>query len=362
MSMRERMLACYRNQPTDRPALGMYTRYLKRGNMERLARNGGMGIIEYISLTTQTSPPWHLIPEFISQVKNTDISIEYYWEHAQRKQRRKYVTPVGTVYAEVSSSLGDGSEHFSRYYIQSLDDYRVMKYIVENTVIAGNEDLYRARTVDLGQDGVVLGRVDRTPYQKLMLELVGGENFLMDLYQDPEPVEELMDAMYRRLDEQMERVLDSQAEIIWMPENVTVDMTPPSSFEKYHMGVYQKYTTWAHQAGKTVIAHFDGKVKPLQAQLKKSGLDGLESLSEPFIGGDSTYEELCEMFPDMTLLPNFPANLAADTEGKLEAHVNYLRQTAKSWGRPLMLQVSEDLPPDTYHTAIARIVAAMAQE
>lgn len=64
--------------------------------------------------------------------------------------------------------------------------------------------------------------------------------------------------------------MDSSAEILWMPENVTVDMTPPSQFEKYHLGAYQKYTNWAHQSGKTVIAHFDGKVKPLLGTIPMS--------------------------------------------------------------------------------------------
>ena len=78
MTVRERMMCCSRGESVDKPALGLYTRYLKRGNMERLARNNGLGIIDYVALTSQISPPWHLLPEFISSVKHTDISIEYY--------------------------------------------------------------------------------------------------------------------------------------------------------------------------------------------------------------------------------------------------------------------------------------------
>ena len=359
MTMRERMLACYRNEAVDRPALGIYTRYLKRGNMERLARNGGMGIIDYVALTTQIGPPWHLIPEFFSQVKDTDISIEYLWQGSRRIQRRKYVTPLGTIYADVGSDIGDGSEHISHYYIQSPEDYRIMKYIVENTVISSNEEICCVRSRDLGEDGVVIGRVDRTPYQKLMLELVGGENFLVDLCEDPEPVEELMEAMYRRLDEEMRMAMDSKIEVIWMPENVTADMTPPHFFRKYHLEAYQRYTKWAHEAGKTVIAHFDGKVRMLQDLLNESGLDGLESLSNPNIGGDCTSEELCRMFPNKALLPNFPANLAARSADEIGAYISDLRATAERYGRSLMLQVSEDLPGDTYKTAIPIIVNAM---
>lgn len=108
---------------------------------------------------------------------------------------------MGSVYADVGESKGDGSEHISHYYIQTPEDYRTMKYIVENIELSSNEEIFRKRMENLGEDGVVLGRLDRTPYQKLMLELVGGEKFLMDLYEDPEPVEELMDALYRKMDE-----------------------------------------------------------------------------------------------------------------------------------------------------------------
>ena len=359
MTTRERMLCCYRNQPADAHTTAIYTRYLKRGEMERLVRSGGMGIIDYAALTTQIGPPWHLIPEFISQVKDTDISIEYYWQYGKRVQRRKYVTPVGTVYADVGQDLGDGSEHISHYYIQSPEDYRTMKYIVENTVLSSNEAMCLTRRDDLGEDGVVIGRVDRTPYQKLLLELVGGEQFLMDLYEDPEPVEELMEALYRRLDEQMKMAMDSQIQVIWMAENVTHDMTPPSAFRKYHLDAYKRYTRWAHEAGKTIIAHFDGKVKALKDMLLESGLDGLESLSNPTIGGDSTYEELCEMFPKLALLPNFPANLAMETQEKIDEYIGGLKQTAEAHGRTLMLQVSEDLPPRAYQQCLPRIVNAI---
>ena len=55
---------------------------------------------------------------------------------------------------------------------------------------------------DLGEDGVVLGRMDRAPYQKLLVELANPTKFLMDLYDNPGPVQELIETMDARLDEQ----------------------------------------------------------------------------------------------------------------------------------------------------------------
>jgi len=316
-----------------------------------------MGIIDYIPLTTQLGPPWHMASEFISQVKNTEFSVHYYYENGVRKMHRTFNTPVGTLTADVRASLGEGSEHISKYYISSPEDYKIMKYIVENTVFSKNEQTYLTHCHELGEDGVVLGRLDRNPYQKLMLELVGPENFLIDLYTDPEPVLELMDAMYKRMDEEYEMALESSAKILWMPDNVTADMTPPDCFTKYLLPYYQKYTKLAHQAGKTVVAHFDGKIKNLSTLIMESGIDTLESVSNPNIGGDMTYLEARQSFPGKVIIPNFPAYLVYEKKEEIEDYIKNICKDAQ--GRPFMLQVSEDLPGDKYETILPIIAEAM---
>jgi len=68
----------------------------------------------------------------------------------------------------------------------------------------------------LGEDGVVLSRLDRSPYQKLLIELAGPERFLIDLYTNPKPVEKLMQVIGLRQDDQLALALDSEAAFIWM--------------------------------------------------------------------------------------------------------------------------------------------------
>ena len=79
---------------------------------------------------------------------------------------------------------------------------------------------------DLDGDGIVLGRVDRSPYQKCLIELVGPEKFLVDLHTEPGPALELKDAIDSQLDRSFELIVRSDVEIIGQPDNVTADMTP----------------------------------------------------------------------------------------------------------------------------------------
>lgn len=357
MTIKENMLCAYKGLPQERPALGIYARYLPHGEVERQVRNLGMGIIEYVPVTTQIGPPWHMLPGFLSETPGIGLSSRYRWEKGKVRETRTFSTSQGEVFADIGSSKGAGSEHISSYYIKSLEDYGKIREIVEKSVLTPNTELYQSVSERLGEDGVVMGRMDRTPHQKLLLELAGAQRFLMDLYTEPEPVEELMEAVGRRYKEQAEIMAQGPAEIIWIPDNVTVDMTPPDAFRKYVLKYYQYCVTCAHQAGKLVAAHFDGKIRPLLPLIQEAGIDILESVSDPRIGGDMEYKELREVFQDKVILPNFPANLSFSSREAIASYLGGLLEEVK--GKPFMLQISEDLPDGTWKRIIPLVAECM---
>jgi hypothetical protein len=310
----------------------------------------GMGLIDYVPLTTQIGPPWHMLPGFLSEIEGASLTVRHYWKDGLMRQERVYDTPVGRVSSDVGQSVGAGSEHIASYYLKSPEDYRTMRWIALHAHLASNTALYRTAAERMGEDGVVMGRMDRTPYQKLLLELAGGEQFLMDLYDDPEPVEELMEALGKRYKEQVDRAMDSPAELIWIPDNVTVDMTPPAACEKYLLPYYEYCVKCARQAGKRVVVHYDGRIRPLIPFLKRTGADVLESVSAPTIGGDMTYREAASALPEMVILPNFPSNLCNAPDEAIESCVEDFLTAAA--GRPFMLQISEDLAEGTWRRVI----------
>ncbi|MCI8597840.1 MAG: hypothetical protein HFJ10_05285 [Lachnospiraceae bacterium] len=357
MTIRERMLSAYRGKAQDRPALGIYARYLPHGAIERQVRNLGLGIIEYVPITSQIGPPWHMLPGFLSEIPGVELQSRYHWVKGNLREIRTFSSEKGSVFTEIGSSKGAGSEHIGSYYIKSLEDYKSMKELVEKAILHPNTELYLNTAERLGEDGVVMGRMDRTPYQKLLLELAGAQQFLVDLYTEPEIVEELMEALGKRYKEQVDIMAESPAEIIWMPDNVTVDMTPPKAFRKYLLEYYQYCVTCAHEAGKLVAAHFDGKIRPLISEIKESGIDIIESVSEPRIGGDMGYWEAQETFQEQVVLPNFPANLSYESDEAIHAYFTDLRE--KVGERPFMLQISEDLPDGTWQRMIPLITKYM---
>ena len=198
---------------------------------------------------------------------------------------------------------------------------------------------------------MVLGRIDRTPYQKLLIELAGPERFLTDLYTNPEPVISVMEAMNDRIDEAFELILESEAEVIWQAENITSDLTPPDTFRKYCLPIYERSAFRAPQAVKTYYVHMDGRLRPLKDLIAQSHIDGVESFSLPELGGGFTLPEAQAVWPGKVILPNFPSTLCLQEDEAIQKYLENLKtETGEEY--PWMIQISEDLPPNDWKRVI----------
>jgi len=345
------MMAVYRKEIPDQIPVSIYKRYLPTGETERLARNVGLGISDYHPPVTLLAPPWHTSPGYVSEVRGADLRICFSWERGQMVETRVYETPVGTVSQETTRDPNYGSDWIRKHFIQSVGDYQVMQYIAENTVFHRNDETLRARIADLGGDGVVLGRLDRSPYQKLLMELAGPERFFEDLATEHGPVVELMEVMAHRMDEAFGMFLESGVEVAWQPDNITGDMTPPDSFRKYCMPFYESRGRRLREAGIPYVVHMDGRLNPLKSLIADSNFDAVESFSLPMLGNDMTLAEAWQAWPDKVILPNFPSPICLENDRKIEVFLSDLfDQVGKD--RPFMLQVSEDIPASEWQRVL----------
>jgi hypothetical protein len=354
MTTRERMMRIYRRQAIDRPMVGIYSRYLPRGSCERLVRNAGLGIIDFHPLVSLLAPPWHTLPGYLSEVRGASLDVSFSWENGLLIETRTYTTPVGKLTQRSRKDPAYGSDWIDKFYISTIEDYKVMQYLVENTVLRSNAQDFRARQRDLGEDGVLVARVDRSPFQKLLIELAGPERFLIDLQLDPEPARELLAALDRRMDEVFAQVAEGEAEVVWQPDNISCDMTPPVCFEKYCVPHYLKHGRRLQECGKVYLVHMDGRLGPLKQMIARCPIDGIESLSLPQISGDFTLAEAQAAWPDKVILPNLPSPLAEQDEQTIRSFLTELLRSAGT-DRAFMLQISEDLPPGSWQHVLPLI-------
>jgi len=357
-SIRERMLAVYRNSTPDRIPVAIYSRYHRSGEVERAARNNGLGILSFEPAVSLLAPPWHLQSGYVSEVKDAAFNVTITWEGGEQVETRTFETPVGQVSQRLVKDPTFGSDWVTKHYIASPQDYRVMQYVVEHTVFAERPAAIAQRVADLGGDGIVLGRVDRTPYQKLLIELTGPDRLFLDLADQPQRVLDLIEAMTVRLDEQFSLALRSDAEVIWQPDNVTSDMTPPDLYRRFVLPIYQRRGQACREAGKVYAVHLDGRLAALKALIAESTFDVVESFSLAEMAGDVPVAEALAAWPGKVICPNFPASLAGRPHQEIRARLETL--AAEFHGRPFMVQISEDIAQDSYASVLPALCESLA--
>jgi len=350
------MMAVYQGCLPEQIPIGIYERYLPRGTVERAARTMGLGLIAYYPVVSMIGPPWHRYPGYLSEIAGAEFRVDYGWDHGVLVERRAYVTPVGEVWQEISyDDAGIGSERIRKYYITERQDYRILEYLVEHTVLRKNEAELISRMRDLGEDGVLFGRLDRSPYQKCLIELAGPERFLIDLHTDPEPVQALLDALLQKQEQAWMMALESPVELFWQPDNITAEMTPPEAFRDYCKPLYQKRAEEAGQAGKRFLVHMDGRLRALATVIQECGIHVLESFSLPDIGGDLALSEAQSSLPATVIVPNIPATWFHLSDEEVQLRLRNLL-TKATRDTPLMLQLSEDFPNTEWQRVIPLLV------
>jgi hypothetical protein len=358
MTIKDRIMAVYKNELPDRYPVSIYSRYLPRGTEERQIRDMGVGIIEYYPVTTLLAPPWHMSPGYLSEVKNTEMRIGYQWENDEFLEIRSYETKVGNLYQHIRKDPVYGSDWISKYYIAEPEDYKIMQYIVENTVFRSNEKDLELKVQDMDQDGVVLGRIDRSPFQKLLIELAGSERFLIDICSGLKEAIELLEVMDLKLQQTFDIIAQSTAEVIWQPENISGEMTPPNFFNKYCMPFYEKLSKKLKGTGKPYLVHFDGRLKPLTELITVCPFSCIESFSYPEMGNDLALSEALRRWTDKVIIPNFPSSLCLKTDSDIVA---YMKEKISEFStkKSFMIQISEDIPPGQWRRILPLLCKCM---
>ncbi len=360
---RQRMLAAYRNAPSADVCTGIYTRYLPRSEAEREARNNGMGVIDFYPAVSLLAPPWHTHAGYLSEVRGASLRIEHLWETDGPVEVRTYETPAGKVSQRIQRDPSYGSDWVGRHYVNGPDDYKALRYIVENTVFVPHHETVRQRLSDIGNDGVVLARLDRSPFQKLLVELADPQRFLMDVTTGESAALSLLEAIRERLTEQAGLAVDTPAQLVWQPDNVTADMTSPQFFKTYCLPFYQENATRFHERGKAYVVHMDGRLAPLKEMIAESGIDAVESFSLPDMGGDMSLHEAQKTWPGQAVLPNLPSAWCERGNTWITERLKGML-SERNPGRALMVQISEDIPTEHWQRAcmlLARVAAELGE-
>jgi len=217
-------------------------------------------------------------------------------------------TPWGTLTHLAHTETGYGSAWTKEYWVKTEGDYAVLEQLIRNTQVVPSPGAVAAAQADLGDRGVILAWMNRAPFQRLWIEYVGMENLALHLMDFPAAVEGVIEAMLDQARDIIRVTAASEAELIWVPDNITGEMTGPAFFRKYQLPYYREVCDKLLPAGKLPCCHMDGMLRQIADVIAETDLPVMEAFTPP-PDGNLSVREARERWPEKVLWLNFPSSV-----------------------------------------------------
>jgi uroporphyrinogen-III decarboxylase len=277
--------------------------------------------------------------------------------HEGHRQYKEIITPVGSVrecWEFIPTSFSDAPvEHF----MKSEEDIPIMKYIYENTRFEPDYDQAHLRKKQVGDQGVVLCYLPKSPFMHLLALEAGVMTVTMAALTAPEEFKDLLDTMKNAFDKAARIAVDSPAEVLMIPENLSSEMVGPELFKLYMCDYQEEWTKKIREAGKYSFIHIDGTLSGLLKQEAAVGFTVLEALT-PDPVGDMKWEELEPFCGDSRsiLWGGIPGSYFTDCvdDDEFERHVKQLLSIMIRKPR-FVLGVADQVPPDGLERRVKRV-------
>lgn len=220
------------------------------------------------------------------------------------------------------------------YLIKTVEDMKVLKYIYENVEYEPDYELAELRKHTVGENGINVMFTPKSPIMELVALKAGIETVITELWsEEPEEFEELLECMKEKHTCAAQIAIDSPAEYIFVPDNLSSEMVGGNLYDDYMEEIHKDWTKRIRKAGKKSLVHLDGTLNPLLTKLSNSGFDVIEAVTpEPV--GDVAVEDLRK----------------------------YVREDTIIWGCMPSGFFSEDFPEDKFEDWTKRVLRIMKKD
>jgi len=360
MSVRSRVLAVLNGEKPDRvPWLGDLDYWISALNCQGLMpeKYQGTGIFK---LHRDLGVGFYLQGYFPYRTVHDGVQFEQEVRDKTRIGRLK--TPVGQV-QRVDIYLPESyCWAYQEHYVKSWRDLRVIRYWYEHTFYQPNYGLAEERYELIGDNGVVLCYLPRSPFMDMVASLAGIEAVTYIVSDAQDEFDETIALMERKADEAAEIALNSPAECLMIPENLSSEIVGKRLFERYMRGYEERWNRRIKAAGKYSFVHMDGTLRGLIREVASTGFSVLEALT-PAPVGDLAIEEIGSWVEEDTVIwGGIPGLYFSDiiSDREFDRFVIHVLEVMRSRPR-YVLGVADQVPPGARWERIRRVSQLVEQ-
>lgn len=284
------------------------------------------------------------------------------WQECNRRYR-EIRTPAGSVrecWEYIPDSFTEGPvEHF----LKSEADLPIMRYIYENLRFEPDYDFAFERRDQLDGQGILLCYLPKSPFMHLVALEAGIESVTLLAMLNPDDFMDLLSVMRIAFDRAARIAVDSPAEALMIPENLSSEMVGPHFFELYMREYQEHWNREIEKAGKFSFIHIDGTLRGLVREEASTGFTVLEALT-PKPSGDMNFVDIAPLVdrPDTILWGGIPGVCFTDhiSDEEFDRHVLEVIEVMRREPR-YVLGVADQVPPDGLESRVLRVAGLVNQ-
>ena len=265
-------------------------------------------------------------------------------------------TPLGDL-AEIQQYLPTSfSTGYVKHFVETPADLPAFQCYLESLEFSPAYAEAERRYHIIGDNGVVLCYTPRSPFMQMATTYIGIINLVYLLADAPDEMARIFQIMEYKYDQSAELTVNSPAECIMIPENLSSEVVGASYYKRYLRPYETRWIQRIREAGKFSFIHMDGTLKGLINLVAETGFDVIEAVT-PYPSGDLTMNEIAARITGDTIiwggLPGivFTPLFGAD---EFDAHVKDVLAVMHRQPR-YVLGVADQVPPDGLLERVGRV-------
>ncbi|MEI6387530.1 MAG: hypothetical protein WCQ50_12895, partial [Spirochaetota bacterium] len=234
-------------------------------------------------------------------------------------------------------------------------DYRLMANALEGSSYSPTDLAFDGSEASVGDRGITIAHVDRTPFQKVQIDYAGLELFSYHLADEEPDLFELLELMNKLKLDEFAAVAASKARFIKLWENIGIDAVGPHAYRKHIVPVYEGINRILARSGQGLMVHYDGKIRLIAEDIARLRFD-IDSLT-PVPEGDMEMAEARRLWPESFFWLHPSLTWFSLPKAELVAQI---RRMARDVGPcRYCFELSEGVPPD-WREGIPAVLKALA--
>ncbi|HEY3416898.1 MAG TPA: uroporphyrinogen decarboxylase family protein [Armatimonadota bacterium] len=341
MTKHERMRAFVRGEAHDRIPFAQYDNMVPNQEIWEVLGRDNVGLIRW-------ARPYRI------EYPHCRLELEPITREDFVGERRIMHTPVGSLEALYQTEPAYGSFAPRERYVKEIADYDILDAYLADAVVIYDTTQLDKDLRELGEDGIPMSPVQRTPWQQLWVEWVDIADLAWHMVEDEERVLHSIGLM-ERIQRQIYDCI-YQAEVIYVdiPDNLTAPMISPTHFRRFCLPHYLELADRLAEKGTPMFCHADGDLKPLWGLIGESGLNGLDSFS-PAPDNDTSVGDAVAAWPKMRLACNYPSSVHLNSPEDIRQNTRAMLAQGGHTGR-LQIQLSENIPMHRWRISLPIIM------